>query len=69
MQYETISVAPLTPRIGAIVSGINLGEALNDVQLEELNKALTEHLVIFFRGQDQLDPASLKRLGSYFGES
>ena len=68
MQYETISVAPLTPRIGAIVSGINLGEALNDVQLEDLNKALTEHLVFFFRDQDKLDPASLKRLGSYFGE-
>jgi taurine dioxygenase len=68
MTYETISVAPLTPRIGAIVSGINLAKQLSDVQLEDINKALTEHLVIFFRDQNELEPVSLKKLGRYFGE-
>lgn len=66
MTYQTIEVAPLTPRIGAIVTGINLAEPLNDTQLEDLHNALAAHLVIFFRDQ-ALDPASLKRVGLYFG--
>jgi taurine dioxygenase len=68
LTYATISVTPLTPRIGAVVSGINLAEPLTEAQLEDINRAITEHLVIFFRDQDQLDPVSLKRVGHYFGD-
>ena len=66
MTYQTIEVAPLTPRIGAIVTGINLAEPLDDTQLEDLHNALAAHLVVFFRDQ-ALDPVSLKRVGLYFG--
>jgi taurine dioxygenase len=66
MSYKTLTVESLTPRIGAIVTGIDLAQPLTDPQLEDLHRAIAEHLVIFFRDQ-QLDPASLKRLGLYFG--
>ena len=66
MTFHTIEVSPLTPRIGAVVTGINLAEPLNDTQLEDLRKALAAHLVIFFRDQ-ALDPASLRRFGLCFG--
>lgn len=66
MSYETIEVARLTPHLGAWVSGIDLAEPLTEIQVEDLNRAIADHLVIFFRDQ-RLDPASLKRLGANFG--
>lgn len=67
MSFETISVTPVTPRIGAHVEGIRLAEPLSNRQVDELHRALAEHLVLFFRDQP-LDEESHKRLGRYFGE-
>lgn len=67
MSYKTIIASPLTPRIGAVISGLDLTQPLNDEQITDLKQALTDHQVIFFRDQ-RLDPASLKRVGQYFGE-
>jgi taurine dioxygenase len=67
MPYQTIEVTQITPRIGGSVTGINLAEPLSDVQIDDVRQALIDHQVIFFRDQ-QLDPASLKRVGGYFGE-
>jgi len=67
MSYDTISVTPVTPRIGANVEGITLGEALSNRQVEDLQRALVEHQVLFFRDQP-LDEVSHKRLGRYFGD-
>lgn len=66
MAYETITAAPLTPRIGAVISGIDLSQSLTDQEVADLKQALADHQVIFFRDQ-RLDPASLKRLGRHFG--
>jgi taurine dioxygenase len=66
MGYETIEATPLTPRIGAIISGVQLGEPLSNRQVEDLHQAIADHQVIFFRDQE-LDPASLTRVGRYFG--
>lgn len=67
MSYRTIEAAPLTPTIGAIISGVNLAEPLSNAEVEDLHQALADHQVIFFRDQ-KLDPASLSRVGKYFGE-
>jgi taurine dioxygenase len=67
MSFETISVTPVTPRIGATVEGIALAEPLSNRQVEELHVALAEYQVLFFRGQP-LDEESHKRLGRYFGD-
>src|SRR5215470_17725914 len=67
MSYETINVAPVTPRIGAEVDGLTLANPLSNRQVEELHQALAEHQVLFFRDQP-LDAESHKALGRYFGE-
>jgi taurine dioxygenase len=67
VSYETIQVAPVTPRIGAEVSGIDLGRPLGNQQFKELHDALVEHQVLFFRDQT-LDLDRQKALGQQFGE-
>jgi taurine dioxygenase len=67
MAYETIQVKPLTPRIGAEISGINLNEPLGNQQFQEVHDALMEHSVIFFRDQP-LEVEQHKAFGRRFGE-
>jgi taurine dioxygenase len=67
MTYETIQASPLTPFIGAEISGIDLTKPLDNRQLHEIHEALMEHQVIFFRNQP-IDLETLKRLGRSFGE-
>jgi taurine dioxygenase len=66
MPYQTITAAPLTPRIGALISGVDLTAPLTNEQVDDLHRAIAEHQVIFFRDQP-LDPTSLSRLGRHFG--
>jgi taurine dioxygenase len=47
-----IDVRPLTPSIGALVTGIDLREALDESDAVELDKAFLDHKVLFFRDQD-----------------
>jgi taurine dioxygenase len=50
--YERFGVAPLSPTIGAEITGVDLGGAI-DAELEaELRRALLEWKVLFFRDQD-----------------
>lgn len=67
MTYETMHVAPLTPHLGAEISGIDLSGPLSNRAVEELHAALSDHQVIFFRDQ-KLDYDSAKALGRNFGE-
>jgi taurine dioxygenase len=67
MSYETISVQPVTPTIGAEIGNVDLTQSLSEQTQRELNDALLKHLVLFFRDQD-LDFDQHKRLGRYFGD-
>ena len=67
MGYETIEITPMTPRIGAEVSGIDLTKALGNQQFQELHDALMEHSVLFFRNQD-VDVEQHKNFGRLFGD-
>lgn len=67
MGYETIEITPMTPRIGAEVSGIDLTKSLGNQQFQELHDALMEHSVLFFRNQD-VDVEQHKNLGRLFGD-
>jgi len=49
--YETLTVDKLTPVIGAEIAGIDLARPLSDRQFVEIQRALAENLVIFFREQ------------------
>jgi taurine dioxygenase len=65
--YETLTVDKLTPVIGAELHGIDLSRPLTDRQLAEINRALAENLVIFFRDQ-ALTPERHLAFGRLFGE-
>jgi len=67
MAFETISVAPVSPHLGADIAGIDLGTTLSNRQVEELHQALDVHQVLFFRDQ-MLDYDHAKALGRHFGE-
>lgn len=67
MAYTQIQVEPLTARIGAMVSGVDLREPLTDAVFAEIERAWLEHLVIFFRDQP-LSPEQHLALGRRFGE-
>jgi taurine dioxygenase len=67
MAYETIQVKPLTPRIGAEISGVTLSEPLGNQQFQEVHDALMQHSVIFFRDQE-IDVDQHKDFGRRFGE-
>ena len=55
----TLEITPVTPAIGAEVSGVDLAELLDDATIAELRQALLDHLVIFLRGQDITDDQHL----------
>jgi len=67
MSYETIEVEPLSPMIGAEISGVDISKPLGNRTYQELHDALMEHQVIFFRDQEMtLDEH--KDFGRHFGE-
>ena len=63
--YQTITVDPLTPIIGAEIGGVDLARPSNH-QLDEIHQALAAHQVIFFRDQD-LTQAQHLAFGRHFG--
>lgn len=62
----TLSVNRLTPTIGAIVDGINLSSTLSDVDVADINQALVDHHVLFFREQT-LTPSQHRNFAARFG--
>lgn len=50
--YTRFTVEGLTPTIGAIVTGLSLAQDVDAELFEQLNRALLEWKVLFFRGQD-----------------
>ena len=67
MGYATIRVNQVTPRIGAVVSNIDLTATLSNQQVDDLHTALAEHQVLFFRDQ-KLTLDQHKAFGRQFGE-
>ena len=65
--YETITVAPLTPHVGAEIGDIDLTRPLDPRQIKDVRSALLAHGVVFFRDQP-IDIPTLKKLGMHFGE-
>lgn len=65
--YETITVEPLTPRIGAVLSGVRMADDLSDEQIAEIRRALLAWKVIFLRDQDVTVEEHIE-FGRRFGE-
>jgi alpha-ketoglutarate-dependent taurine dioxygenase len=64
---KKVDVEPLTPRIGAVLGGVDLNEELSDADVDGIRAAILAHRVVFFRGQ-HLDAtgqlAFARRLGA-----
>lgn len=63
----TASIDPVTPTIGAEISGIDFSAQIPPSTYDEMYKALLEHLVIFVRGTS-ITPAAHLALAQSFGE-
>tara|TARA_A100001037_G_C14970217_1_gene553382 strand:+ start:657 stop:902 length:246 start_codon:yes stop_codon:yes gene_type:complete len=67
MSCERIQVMPLSPLIGAEISGVDLSEPLGNQEFQKIHDALITHQVIFFREQTMtLDEH--KAFGRRFGK-
>jgi taurine dioxygenase len=66
MSRANIEVRPVTPLIGAEVSGADLGR-LDDATFADIHDALMRHLVLFFRDQD-ITPRQQLAFAERFGE-
>ncbi len=64
--YQALTVTRCSPHIGAEVGNIDLTRPLSELDLAELKRAFTDHLVLFFRDQ-KLSFEDHARLGEYFG--
>ena len=62
-----IQISPLTPSIGAEVTGIDLSNSLSAMEADALYEILMEHQVIFLRDQE-LSPQHHLELAQSFGE-
>jgi taurine dioxygenase len=57
----------LSPALGAIVSGIDLAQPLDNARQQALSAALLQHQVLFFRNQD-LSPQQQRDFAAWFGD-
>lgn len=60
-------LSKVTANCGAEISGIDLSQPLEKATIADLEAALAEHCVIFFRDQE-MTPQQQKELGRCFGE-
>jgi taurine dioxygenase len=66
VDFTHINVSPVSPLIGAEISGIDLSAPLDAEVIAEIQQALLTYLVIFFRDQS-LEPDQLKTAATQFG--
>lgn len=62
-----LHITPISPALGARVTGIDLSQPLSASQHRELEQALLQYQVLFFRDQP-LEPSEQARLASHFGD-
>lgn len=62
-----VEIRPITARVGAEISGVDLRAPLSRDEVEAIEAALLDHLVIFFRGQE-IAPAEQIAFARHFGE-
>jgi taurine dioxygenase len=67
MAHRTIEVRKVTPHCGAEVHGVDLSTQVDEGVAKQLQDALAEHCVLFFRNQ-QMTPDQQKAFGRRFGD-
>ncbi len=64
MARNSLTITPLTPAIGAEISGVDLTQPLTNEDFDTLNQTLADRQVLFFRDQAKLSPEQQVRLGT-----
>jgi len=67
VEFESFVAKPVTPIIGAELTGLNLGKNLSNSEVRDLHDALLQFQVIFLRDQD-MTMEQHKNVGRHFGE-
>jgi taurine dioxygenase len=62
-----ISVEPLSPALGAAITGVDLRKPLGDADIKAVNDAFDKYVVVVFRDQDLSEEDQLRAAG-YFGK-
>ena len=65
--YEHLELRPVTPYIGAEISGVDLA-APTPAQIDELRRALLERKVLFFRDQHHITARQHRDFAAHWGE-
>lgn len=65
-QYKYIGVAPVTPAVGAMITGVDIARPLDDHTIAEIHHALITYSVVFFRDQ-QITPKDQVAFAKRFG--
>ncbi|MFB7512739.1 TauD/TfdA dioxygenase family protein [Streptomyces sp. NPDC056144] len=65
--YQRIDITPLTPHIGAEITGADLTRPIGEELATELRQALLEWKVVFFRGQHDFTPEHHLALAAVWG--
>ena len=64
---DKIRIEPVTGALGAEIHGVDLAKPLEHAVFAEIQQALLDHLVIFFRDQE-LTPEQQTNFARHFGE-
>jgi taurine dioxygenase len=64
---SSIGIHPVAGTLGADITGVDLSQTLDDATVAEINQALLDNLVIFFRNQ-HITPAQQIAFARRFGE-
>ncbi|WP_432165517.1 TauD/TfdA dioxygenase family protein [Streptomyces sp. bgisy031] len=67
-EFRFLGIRPLTPHIGAEISGVDLSQPIGDELAAELRQALLEWKVIFFRDQHRFASEHHVALAAVWGE-
>lgn len=67
-EYRILGIHPLTPHIGAEITGVDLSHPIGADLADELRQALLEWKVIFFRDQRDFGPEDHAALAGLWGE-
>ena len=67
MTSSAMTIQRLGPAIGAMVSGVQLADGINDAQHDTILAALLQHHVLFFE-QQPITPLAQRALAARFGE-
>src|SRR3954467_12733852 len=65
---QAMKITKVKEHIGAIVTGIDLAQPIDDATQKKLYDAVVENVVLVIRGQEHLTPAQVQAAGEMFGE-